>query len=59
MSKVLKFSKRRLRIYRGITLLHSEKNGGPVLKGESSWKTINGLLINSPWGHVQFIFRRR
>ena len=46
------FSRRRLKLYRGFTITHATADGGPVLKGESSWRTVDGFLINTPLGHL-------
>jgi hypothetical protein len=43
--KVQKF--KRAHIYHKIGFLYSNKNGGPVLKGESSWRNVNGLYLNT------------
>jgi hypothetical protein len=43
--KVEKF--RKARIYRRFGFLHALKDGGPVLKDESSWRTVNGFFVNT------------
>lgn len=51
------WSARRAHVYRlGITVLHSYKGGAPVLKGDASWRTVDGLLVNTSWVH--FILSR-
>jgi len=34
-----------VRIWRRVNLLHGDKDGAPVLKGESSWRTVVGFAI--------------
>lgn len=51
-------NRRRLRIYRPIQLFHAGPGGDLVLKGEASWRTVSGLLVNTRFGHVWFMFRR-
>lgn len=43
--KVEKF--RKARIYQRFGVLHADKTGGPVLKGESSWRTVSGFFVNT------------
>ncbi len=57
---------------RGVTLIHrrsfllrlgagwsyAEKGGGPCLKGDTSWRKINGVWINTPWWNLWLEFRR-
>lgn len=38
--------------------IYAEKNGGLVLKTETSWKKISGFFINTNKGCVWFYFRR-
>jgi hypothetical protein len=45
-------------LYRGLTLTHAEKGGGPVLKDEASWRTINGLMVTFRGYNYMFLFRR-
>lgn len=53
------YSSRRLRTYRTLTLTYASKSGGPILKEmPGAWKHINGIIINSRWGHVILTFRR-
>lgn len=56
----LEFKKRRLRLYRGITLMHALPDGSPVPKylGLPRRKTVSGFLVNTPWGHGIWMFRR-
>jgi hypothetical protein len=42
----------------GVGVTYAEKNGGLVLRGETSWRKINGLWINTRWGCVWMSFRR-
>jgi len=39
-------------------LMHAHKDGSPVLIGDSSWRTVNGIYMNTPWGHGWILFRR-
>jgi hypothetical protein len=43
--KIEKF--RKARIYQRAGLLHATRTGAPVLKGESSWRTVNGFFVNT------------
>lgn len=43
---------------RRVGFLHASKNGGPVLIGESSWHTVSGVYVNTPWGFGLVQFRR-
>lgn len=39
--------------------MHAHDGGVPVLRGESSWRTINGFYVNvRGWGFVAVTFRR-
>lgn len=42
----------------GIGLSHGRRGGGPVLRTEASWRTVNGLWINTPRGACWLLFRR-
>lgn len=44
---------------RRIGFMHAHKGGVPVLKTESSWRTVNGVYLNTKWGWVCVLFRRR
>lgn len=48
----LAVSREQLRLYRGLTITHAAPSGGPVLRGESSWRTIDGFMLNTRWGHL-------
>lgn len=52
---VFKRHPKRLPLYRGFVLLHAEPGGGPVQRGESSWRTVCGALIANRY---QIQFRR-
>lgn len=43
---------------RRVGFMHALKGGAPVLKTEASWRTINGVFINTRWGYISFCFRR-
>lgn len=42
----------------GVGWSYAEKGGAPVLKEQTSWKKINGIWLNTPWGHSWALFRR-
>lgn len=42
----------------GLHWAHAAPGGGPVLRNEASWRTISGLLVNTPRGAVWLFFRR-
>ena len=50
-------SRKPLRIYPPAFLSHSHPDGGAVLRGETSWRTVNGFCINTRYGHVWVTFR--
>lgn len=41
-----------------VGFMHAHKDGSPVLKTESSWRTINGIYGNILGGYFTFQFRR-
>jgi hypothetical protein len=43
---------------RYVGFMHAEKDGGAVLRGESSWRTISGFYVNHPRGFFTVQFRR-
>ncbi len=43
---------------KGIGFCYAEKNGHLVLKGETSWRKISGIWINTTVGCFWFEFRR-
>lgn len=43
----IRVQRRHLRIYAFVTLLHASPGGSPVLRGQASWRTINGVMLNS------------
>ena len=45
-------------LYRGLTVMHANPDGGPVLKGRSSWRTVCGLMASFGRWHVLLQFRR-
>jgi hypothetical protein len=55
--KVLMFP-RRTRLYARVSLSHAHKGGGPVLKEEASWRTVNGFAFYTRKHHVWVLFRR-
>lgn len=42
----------------GVALVHAQKNGGGVLKGETSWRTVNGIMIRTRNSQTFLHFRR-
>ena len=42
----------------GVHFCHAHKGGYAVLIRDSSWKTVNGILLNTPRGAVWLMFRR-
>ena len=49
--KITKIKHRKLSLYRTLTLLNEHRDGGGiVLKGDASWRTKRGVLINTRWG---------
>lgn len=44
---------------RRMGFMHAHKGGAPVLRTESSWCTINGFYVNTKWGWLRVLFRRR
>jgi len=59
MDRILTISKKHLAIYPMLAWFQAEKDGGPVLREEGHWTKINGILINTRFGHISFLFRRR
>lgn len=49
---------RRQYLYHGLTVMHATPSGGPVLKGQSSWRTICGLMVSGKTWHALVQFRR-
>lgn len=39
-------------------LMHAHKGGAPVLRGEASWRTVNGFYGNVFGGYFTLVFRR-
>lgn len=55
--RVQRFNHSRIERVTGFT--HAHKNGGGVLKGDSSWRTVNGVFLNTrKHGFVHWEFRR-
>jgi hypothetical protein len=42
----------------GLHFSHAHPGGYAVLRWESSWRTVNGVLINTRWGSAWLLFRR-
>lgn len=56
---ITKIRSTRSRLYRGLTVLHAMKDGGAVLREQSSWRTVNGLMLSTDRGTWCWTFRRR
>jgi hypothetical protein len=50
--------KRYIMISLGPHLIYCEKGGGLVLRSETSWRKISGVVINTAWGCYWLQFRR-
>jgi hypothetical protein len=48
--KVTQIKHRRLSLYRFLTVMNEHRDGSAVLRGEASWRTKRGILINTRWG---------
>jgi hypothetical protein len=42
----------------GPGLFYAEKDGGSVLRDQTSWRKLAGFWINTPWGCVWIRLRR-
>lgn len=49
---------RRPCLYHGFTVMHAMSDGCPVLKGQSSWRTVCGFMVSVRTWHVTVQFRR-
>jgi hypothetical protein len=49
---------RRPCLYHGLTVMHAMPDGGLVLKGQSSWRTVCGFMVSGKTWHVLVQFRR-
>lgn len=38
--------------------MHAHKDGSPVQLGQSSWRTVNGVYFNTPFGYGMIVFWR-
>jgi hypothetical protein len=45
-------------LYPFFVFLHAMPGGGPVLKGQSSWRTVCGVYLSRPTWRLQIQFRR-
>lgn len=54
---IVLYRKRHLPIYPTLSIVHAHKDGGPVLRDESSWRTISGIMVNTRWGYAIIQFR--
>lgn len=44
---------------RAMQFMHANKDGSPVLVEESSWQTVNGVMLRNVFGHRVFVMFRR
>lgn len=56
---LIKIRDTRSRLYGPLTLLHAAKGGGPVLREQGSWRTVNGVMVSTERGTWCWTFRRR
>ncbi len=49
---------KRKSLYGKFTIFYAEKGGGLVLRGERSWKKINGCMVQLKGHRWIFLFRR-
>ena len=42
----------------GLHFCHADKGGHAVLRWEASWRTVNGVVINTKAGAAWVLFRR-
>lgn len=55
--RVRRFNHNRIKRMAGFT--HAQKKGGGVLRGDASWRTVNGIFLNTRrHGFVHWEFRR-
>jgi hypothetical protein len=45
-------------LHKGLGFSHAHKGGRLVLKGQTSFYTMNGVWINTPWFSLWLLFRR-
>lgn len=50
---------KRVRMWRRVTVLHANPSGGPVLREEGSWRTVNGVAFVLRRSTLLVEFRRR
>lgn len=50
--------KRYIMLRLGVGPFYAEKNGGAVLRHETSWRKLAGFWINTPWGCLWVRLRR-
>ncbi len=41
----------------GLIPMHTGPDGGPVLRGQSSWRTVCGVMISTKWGRIWWCWR--
>lgn len=56
--KIVPHGKRYIMLPLGVGVTYAEKNGGLVLKTETTWRKINGIWINTNRGCLWLQFRR-
>lgn len=42
----------------GLHWVHARPDGGPCLRDQVSWRTVAGVMVNTPRGAVWLHFRR-
>lgn len=52
------FSRSNIMLRYGVGWSYAEWNGGLVLKGQTSWRKINGVWINAHRWQLWLLFRR-
>jgi len=55
---VFDFGRRRKRTCGAVTAFYAESDGFAVLRSKKTWRKLNGVMINTRWGHVWVVFRR-
>lgn len=55
---VTQFGEPYIMLRRGVGFSHAERGGRLCLRGQTSWRTVNGVWINTNWGCLWLLFRR-
>lgn len=56
--QVIPKGKRYFRLRLGPGWIYAERDGGPCLRDQTSWRKISGIWINTPRGCAWIQFRR-